>query len=81
MEGIIDDLPEAYKAKVEIKKVSIDTDMDIANKYGVQSIPALVMVRNEEKIGELLGLVTKGKVERFIDEATGATSGNGGTDV
>lgn len=48
----------------EIKVVEIDVDKcsNLASKYGVYSIPTLVVIENEEEINRVVGAVEKDKI-------------------
>ncbi len=59
---LIDDLANEYKGKVKVCKLNIDDAPEVATRYGVMSIPT-VMVFNDGKVaGETVGVVSKEKL-------------------
>ena len=53
---VIDKLAEAYEGKAIIGKVNVDEEQQLAMKYGVMSIPTVVLFKNGEEIGRQVGL-------------------------
>ena len=62
---VIDELAEE---RDDIKVVSIDVDEEdaLAEKYGVSSIPCLVLFENGKEISRSVGFVPKEALEDFI---------------
>ena len=59
---LIDELANEYDGKVKVCKLNIDDAPDVATRYGVMSIPT-VMVFNEGQVaGESVGVVPKEKL-------------------
>ena len=52
---VIESLAKKHKGKVFFGKVNIDENPAIANKFGVMSIPTLLVFKNGEKVDELVG--------------------------
>ena len=51
---------------VEFFNVDVDKNPDLAMKYRIQSIPALVLFKDGEEANRSIGFITKGKIEEFI---------------
>jgi thioredoxin 1 len=56
---ILDDLASEYDGKIVVAKVNTDEDQQYAIKYGVQSIPTVLFVRNGELIDRMVGAAPK----------------------
>lgn len=52
---LIDQLASEYGDRVTVVKVDIDQDKDSARKYGIRSIPAVLVFRNGEVVESLFG--------------------------
>ncbi len=52
--------------KVKIAKVNMDENPDIAAKYGVRSIPTLLMFKGGEPVAIQVGAVPKNKISSWI---------------
>ena len=49
----------AERKDIKICKIDVDATQDIAEKYGVMSLPMLIFFENGEAVDESLGLVSK----------------------
>ena len=58
---------EARRGKVELVKVDVDTNQELAQRYGVQGIPAVKAFRDGEVVDEFVGALPAAQVERFFD--------------
>lgn len=60
--------PELEKAKSDIKVIKVDVDIyeELAHKYGVMSIPTLILFDHGEPIKKNIGFIDKKKIEEFI---------------
>lgn len=68
LEPILEQLAEEYDGKLSIGKVNTDKDFDIALKFGVSSIPTLVLFIDGKEHARLTGLQTKETIINFINE-------------
>lgn len=52
------------KENIEIKvvKINVDDSPDLAVKYGVMSIPTLVVIKNGEEVNRSVGLIDKSEI-------------------
>ena len=49
----------AERSDVKICKLNVDEAQDIAERYGVMSMPILIFFKNGEPINESIGLISK----------------------
>lgn len=52
---IVDQLADDYKGKVTVGKLNIDEHPDAAFRYGVQSIPTLILFNDGKVVENMLG--------------------------
>ena len=59
---------EFAKENMDIKVVKIDVDKEpeIAGKYGIISIPTLVVVENGEVVNRAVGIINKENIEKLV---------------
>jgi thioredoxin 1 len=56
---IIDEFAEEMNDKVNVIKINVDSNKDLANKYGIVSIPAILIFKDGEKIWKAVGVQQK----------------------
>jgi putative thioredoxin len=54
--------------KMELVKVDVDANQELAARYGVQGIPAVKAFRNGEVVDEFVGAIPEAAVESFLDQ-------------
>ncbi len=65
---IIDELAEQYKDKVKVGKVNIDNNPILSTRYGIKSIPTVLIIKNGEVLEELKGYVPKDTFAKVLDK-------------
>lgn len=68
---VVDELAKEYAGKVKIGKINVDENADMAGKYGVMSIPTMIIFKNGQKVDQLVGVHDKEDLKRKIDAASG----------
>ena len=63
---ILENLAEEMPDQVDIFKVNIDENVDLAQENGVQSIPTLLFYKNGELVQTLVGLKSKEELAEVI---------------
>ena len=66
---IIDQISEDYKEKAVVGKVNVDNEQEFAAKYGVRSIPTILLFQNGEIIDRFVGVSPKEKLSSAIESA------------
>ncbi|MCH2693328.1 MAG: thioredoxin [Acidobacteriia bacterium] len=65
---IIDDVAETYLNKVKVGKLNTDDNPQVATKYGIRSIPTILLFKNGEVVGNLMGAKPKQDFEEMINQ-------------
>jgi len=68
---ILDEISEQYSGKLKIAKVNVDDNQEIAQKYGVMSIPTFIVFNGGEKIDQFVGALPKDAFVKHIEEMLG----------
>jgi thioredoxin 1 len=55
--------------KVKIVKLNVDENPDVAAKYGIMSIPTLMLFKNGEIASRQVGAAPKQKLQQWISDA------------
>ena len=64
---IIEELSDEYSGKAKIGKVNVDQNSDISMKYGIRSIPTILLLKNGEVVDKQVGVTSKEKLKTKID--------------
>ena len=66
---IVEELAEQLKDSVKIMKLNVDENQKIAIKYGLRSIPTLILFKDGKVLDTLIGLVPKERLESFVKKS------------
>ena len=64
---ILEEVADEYKGKIKVGKVDVDQNQSTAMKYGVRSIPTLLLMKNGEVVNQLVGAVPKANITDLLD--------------
>lgn len=63
-----DKIASQQEDKLIFAKLDIDDAAEIAEEYGVDTIPTLIIFKNGEVLGSIVAPDSKAKIEAFIEE-------------
>jgi len=66
---IIEELAKDYDGKATIGKVNVDNNQEISMKYGVRSIPTILILKDGEVVDKHVGVTTKQVLIEKIEAA------------
>ena len=64
----IENLADEYSEKVEIAKINVDQNQEIAAHFKVKSIPTLYFLKDKEVINKMQGLQSKKTLTDYLDK-------------
>jgi len=64
---IIEELSTEYNGKALIGKVNVDENPEISMKYGIRSIPTVLILKNGEVVEKQVGLTSKQVLSQKIE--------------
>ena len=67
---ILDKIAEERADELELVKVNIDEEQGLAQRYGVMSIPMMVLFKGGEPAAQAVGAQPKGALERALGLAS-----------
>ena len=59
---------EKYKDKIDIIKLNVDDSPEVPTKYGIRSLPTMIIFKNGEKKSTKIGALSQDKLEAWIEE-------------
>jgi thioredoxin 1 len=65
----LDEISASLGEKVKIVKLNVDENPQVAAKYGIMSIPTLMIFKNGELASRQVGAAPKQKLEQWITAA------------
>ena len=64
----IEALAEEYKDTSSIVKINVDDSPTIATKYGIRSIPSILLFNNGDVVEQRVGAVSKDELASMLDK-------------
>lgn len=64
---------DARGEKLDLAKVDIDQQADLAMEYEVEAVPAVIMFKDGEVVDRFLGLKDQDQINSFLDKAVGSS--------
>ncbi|MDI6916662.1 MAG: thioredoxin [Thermoplasmatales archaeon] len=68
MSPVIDALSEEYKGKIVFGKLNVDENRTIPVKYGIMSIPTLLIFKNKTIVETVVGAVSKERLREKLEK-------------
>ena len=65
-EQVLNEVSPEYEDKVNMYKVNIEEEPEIANLFGVMSIPAMAMIRTNGKTESEVGSMTQDQLKYWL---------------
>jgi len=63
---VLERIAEEREGELKLVKVNIDEEQELAVRYGVMSIPTMMLFRNGEPAAAVAGAQPKGAIERAL---------------
>ncbi len=63
---IVEELAQRMGDQVEVKKINVDDNMDLANKYRIYVVPTLIIEKDQKEIRRIEGLTDVSSLEAMI---------------
>ena len=65
---LVDALAEEFDGKIKVGKLNVDESSNMSSKYGVMSIPTIMIFKNGEPQRTLIGAQSKETIKAAIEE-------------
>jgi len=64
---MVEELSVQYEGKVQFVKLNVDENPETSMKYGIRSIPTLLVFKNGKPVDQVVGAVPKKELQRHVD--------------
>ena len=65
---IVEEIANDFSGKVKVGKMDVDNNNQVAMRYGIRSIPTLLLFNNGEVVDQVIGNVGKDSIESMISK-------------
>ena len=66
---IVEELSAEYDGRVKFVKLNTDENPMVAGRFGIRSIPTLLVFKGGDNVGQIVGFRPKGELAKRLDEA------------
>ena len=66
---IVEEVANDYSGKVRVGKIDVDSNNQVARRYGIRSIPTLLLFSGGEVVDQVIGNVGKESIESMLSKA------------
>jgi thioredoxin 1 len=63
---VVEELAREYKGRIKVGKLDIDAHQEVPQKYGIMSIPTVILFKGGKPVQQIVGSVPKSKFEAMI---------------
>ena len=74
LEPRIEQVAQEYAGRVAVYRIDVDRDLPVAERFGVLSLPTVLILKAGKEVGRLDGLITEADLRAAFDRATRARS-------
>tara|TARA_R100000005_G_C4904571_1_gene145131 strand:+ start:118 stop:339 length:222 start_codon:yes stop_codon:yes gene_type:complete len=65
--SVLDDVSPKYEDKIEMYKVDIEKEADLAIKFGARALPYMVFISKDGDIAPEMGAMTQDQLKYYLD--------------
>ena len=68
---LLEEIAQEYDGKLKVVKINVDDNPSVPSRYGVRGIPNLMIFKDGNLAGQIVGAAPKNKLVTEIDNAIG----------
>ncbi|HKQ32388.1 MAG TPA: thioredoxin [Thermodesulfobacteriota bacterium] len=65
----VEEISSTYQGKIKVGKLNVDENQQTTMKFGIRSIPTLIVFKGGKAVEQIIGAVPKGEIERVVGKA------------
>ncbi len=65
---VIEQISDEYGGRLQICKVNVDDNQNLAARYGIMSIPSVLVFKDGEVVDKMVGSRPKSQIKEMIDK-------------
>lgn len=62
----IEQIASTYKGRIKVGKVNVDSESELAGRFGINSIPTLILFKGGEVVAQRVGALPKHSIEELV---------------
>ena len=71
---LVDELAGEYEGRVKVGKLDVDHSPDVASRYGITSIPSLLVFQDGKVVAQRVGALPREELRRWLDTCAAAAT-------
>ena len=64
---VVEDLADQYHEELDVRKVDVDSNAELAGQFGIRSIPTLIVFKDGTPVDTIVGSVSRDQLKEAID--------------
>ena len=68
MESLIAHVARKERSRLKVREVDIDEQADLAERFQIETVPTIVLVKDKRVVGRLEGRVSAPRIERLLEQ-------------
>ena len=70
--GLLEELGPEYAGRLRIVKLNVDESPETARRYGISSIPTMILIRDGQAVDQIVGAMPLNPMRQWLDRHAGA---------
>jgi len=66
---LVEEISSSYEGKIKVGRMNVDENQSTTMKFGIRSIPTIIMFKDGEAVDQIIGAVPKGEIERVVEKS------------
>jgi thioredoxin 1 len=68
---VVDELASEYQGRVGFGKLNVDENPQVASRYGIMSIPTMILFKDGKPVTNIVGFRPKAELKKSLDAVLG----------
>ena len=66
---LVEELADEFEGRARFYKLNTDDNMEVASKYGIRSIPTLIVFKDGQLVDQVIGFRPKSDLKKSLEKA------------
>ena len=71
MAPVVEQFAEEYEGRVKIGKINVDEESELAERFGMQSIPSFIFIKDGKVVDRVTGAMPRPVLKGYLDDLAG----------